>query len=204
MWNPGGSERVKPGSRLGRRFFERYTPDVAKDLLGCTLVRVISGERLSGVIVEVEAYRGERDPASHAYAGRTLRNAIMFGEAGHAYVYFVYGNNWCLNVTTEPEGIPGAVLIRAIEPREGLEYMMSRRKTKDSRALASGPGKLTQALGISGELNGVDMTKHGPLFIERGLKHERIQIATSKRMGVTAGERFKWRFYLVGNSFVSR
>ena len=178
---------------------------MARELLGCRLVRVVGGKRMAGVIVETEAYRGEGDPASHAFRGRTRRNEVMFGEAGRAYVYFVYGNNWCLNVTTEPGGIPGAVLIRAIEPLEGIAYMMIRRKSKSpSRALTNGPGKLTQALGVSGELNGVDMTRPGPLFIEAAPKPERSQIAASSRVGVTAGKRSKWRFYLVGNPFVSK
>ncbi|HYB07853.1 MAG TPA: DNA-3-methyladenine glycosylase [Nitrososphaerales archaeon] len=190
--------------RLGREFFQKYTPLVARGLLGCRLVRVVEDERLSGIIVETEAYRGRRDPASHAFRGKTSRNEVMFGPAGCAYVYFVYGNNWCLNVTTESEGIPGAVLIRAIEPLEGIPYMRNKRKSKSPRALTNGPGNLTQAMGVSGELNGVDMTRSGQLFIEVGPKTERTQIAASSRVGVTAGKRFRWRFYLVGNPFVSK
>jgi DNA-3-methyladenine glycosylase len=113
--------------RIGRKFFERYTPRVAREILGFELVRIVEGKRLSGIIVEAEAYRGNRDPASHAYMGRTKRNEVMFGEAGHAYVYFTYGFHHLLNITTESPGTPGAVLIRALEPREGVGEMARNR-----------------------------------------------------------------------------
>jgi DNA-3-methyladenine glycosylase len=117
-------------ARVGRKFFEGETVEVSKRLLGATLVRVARGRRVVGRIVEVEAYRGADDPASHAYSGMTERNRAMFGEPGHAYVYFTMGMHWCLNVTTEEPGKAGAVLIRALEPKEGLALMLRRRERR--------------------------------------------------------------------------
>jgi DNA-3-methyladenine glycosylase len=189
-------------ARLGRSFFARYTPTVAKALLGCVLVRVIEGERLSGRIVETEAYRGTRDPASHAFRGLTGRNRVMFGEAGHSYVYFTYGNHWMLNVTTEREGIPGAVLIRAIEPIEGVETMKSRRGLSSMTELASGPGKLTKALGIDRTLNGEDLVASRRLYVVTGEKVG--PVGTSSRVGITEGAEHLWRFFVNGSPFVSK
>ena len=142
-----------------REFYARGTVKVAKGLLGKRLVRVRGKNRMVGRIVEVEAYRGFDDPASHAFRGLTPRNAPMFGEAGHAYVYFTYGNHYCLNITTQDVGTPGAVLIRAIEPLEGLGTMRRLRPKVPDSNLANGPGKLTKALGIDMSLNKIDMTK---------------------------------------------
>jgi DNA-3-methyladenine glycosylase len=189
-------------ARLGRTFFARYTPTVAKALLGCVLVRVVEGERLSGRIVETEAYRGSRDPASHAFRGPTGRNKVMFGEAGHSYVYFTYGNHWMLNVTTEREGVPGAVLIRAIEPIEGVEKMRSRRSLSSTTELASGPGKLTKALGIDRTLNGEDLVASRRLFVVTGDKAG--PVGTSSRVGITEGAEHQWRFFVRGSPFVSK
>ena len=188
-------------NRLPRRFYSRYTPLVARDLLGCTMVRMEGARRLSGVIVETEAYRGAGDPASHAYSGRTSRNAVMFGEAGHAYVYFSYGFHHCLNVTTEPEGTPGAVLIRAIEPVEGIGEMVQNRHLKVATHIADGPGRLTQALGIDMKLNGVDMVTSDMLFIERRMRSTRI--LRSGRVGITRARSRRWRFFVAGSRFVS-
>ena len=188
--------------RLGRAFYERYTPDVARDLLGCRLVRVDRGRRLSGVIVETEAYRGHGDPASHAYGGRTARNSVMFGEAGHAYLYFIYGFHHCLNVTTEGHGIPGAVLLRAVEPLEGAAEMARNRQLREAAHLADGPGRLTQALRIDLRMNGEDMVASETLFIERGTRPKRIGV--SSRIGITAATRRKWRYFVVGSRSVSR
>jgi DNA-3-methyladenine glycosylase len=189
-------------ARLTRRFFDGYTPTVARALLGTVLVRVLDGERLSGRIVETEAYRGVRDPASHAYRGRTRRNAVMFGDGGHAYVYFSYGFHWCLNVTTEPAGRAGAVLIRAIEPIDGLRQMMSNRSLNSEDRLADGPGKLTQALGIDSTLNGEDMVTSHRLFVEEGKKAKGI--GSSSRVGIRQGVQFRWRFYVKESEFVSK
>ncbi len=189
-------------ARLGRAFYERYTPEVARDLLGCRLVRVDGGRRLSGVIVETEAYRGSRDPASHAYGGRTARNSVMFGEAGHAYLYFIYGFHHCLNVTTEGHGIPGAVLLRAMEPLEGADEMARNRHLREGAHLADGPGRLTQALGMDRRMNGEDMVTSDALYIENGPRPRRIGV--SSRVGITAATGRKWRYFVVGSRFVSR
>jgi DNA-3-methyladenine glycosylase len=187
--------------RLPRSFFQRYTPTVAKGLLGCRLVRVIDGKRLSGIIVETEAYRGSGDPASHAFRGRTPRNELMFGPPGHAYIYFTMGMHYCLNVTTEPEGIPAAVLLRALQPIEGVEAMMENRGVKDVRRLAAGPGNLTKALRIDMRLGGEDLCSSERLFFEHG---EALRVASSARVGVSSGRTRRWRFYAEGSPFVSK
>lgn len=189
-------------ARLRRNFFERYTPTVAKELLGCRLVRVTGGMRVAGVIVETEAYRGSGDPASHAFRGRTKRNEVMFGPAGYAYVYFTMGAHYCLNVTTERRGTPAAVLIRAIEPVEGLDEMRKNRGVDDPQRLAAGPGNLTRALKIDRELNGEDMVRSERLFIERG--GGTGDVGVSSRVGISSGTSLKWRFYLRESPFVSR
>lgn len=189
-------------ARLRRRFFERYTPSVARELLGCRLVRVLDGERLAGTIVETEAYRGPRDPASHAFRGRTKRNEVMFGPAGHAYVYFTMGVHFCLNITTEAGEMPAAVLIRAVEPVEGLAVMKGNRGLVDVHRLADGPGKLTKAFKIEKDLNGEDMVTSPRLFLERGTSTK--ESAASSRVGISAGKSFKWRFYVEASEFVSR
>jgi DNA-3-methyladenine glycosylase len=188
--------------RLLRAFYLRNSTVVARDLLGKLLVRSAGGRRLSGTIVEVEAYRGMRDPASHAYRGRTSRNEVMFGEPGHAYVYFTYGNHYCLNVTCEPPGSPAAVLIRAIEPREGVETMRANRGVTGLLDLASGPGKLTKALGIGRDLNGEDLVSSERLFLEEGERPHAV--ATSARVGISKGSGFQWRYFAEGSPFVSR
>jgi DNA-3-methyladenine glycosylase len=202
--------------RLGRDFYRRSTLAVARELLGQRLVRVIDSERLSGLIVEVEAYIGEDDAACHAACGRTPRNETMYGPPGHAYVYFIYGMHHCLNVVTEEEGFPAAVLIRALEPLEGLDIMRRHRLPLSSppmggkeggRELTNGPAKLCQALAIVKSFNGVDLCTSEVLFIEEGRMVAQEEIAASPRIGVKADERARsvpWRFYLKGNGFVSR
>jgi DNA-3-methyladenine glycosylase len=160
------------------------------------------GRRLSGTIVETEAYRGSRDPASHAYPGRTNRNAVMFGESGHAYVYFTMGMHYCLNVTTEFPGTPGAVLLRAIEPVEGVRWMLKNRGLGTSTHVADGPGRLTEALGIDRRLNGEDMINSKILFIEKGTKPKRI--GRSSRVGISVATERRWRYFVAGSRFVSR
>ncbi|HLQ06350.1 MAG TPA: DNA-3-methyladenine glycosylase [Nitrososphaerales archaeon] len=191
-----------PHARLKRAFFERYTPAVARELLGCRLVRILDGKRLAGLIVETEAYRGRRDPASHAFRGRTKRNEVMFGPAGHAYVYFTMGAHFCLNVTTEPNLTPAAVLIRAIEPVDGIAVMKRNRGLEELHRIADGPGKLTRALKIDKNLNGEDLVRSSRLFIERG--SVKVENGTSSRVGISAGRPFKWRFLVEGSEFVSK
>jgi DNA-3-methyladenine glycosylase len=187
--------------RLRRGFFARYSPTVARELIGCCLVRVVDGTRLSGMVVEAEAYRGARDPASHAYRGKTRRNEVMFGPAGVAYVYFTMGAHHCLNVTTEGKGA-AAVLIRAVRPAEGIEEMKRNRGVMELTEVASGPGKLTRALEIDLSLNGEDMATSRRLFFEAGRKIRNI--GAGPRVGVSAGKSFRWRFYAEGDPFVSK
>jgi DNA-3-methyladenine glycosylase len=193
--------------RLGRDFYRRSTLTVARELLGQRLVRVVDDQRLSGLIVEVEAYIGEDDAACHAACGRTPRNEAMYGLPGRAYVYFIYGMHHCLNVVTEGEGFPAAVLIRALEPLEGLEIMRRHRPDKPDRELTNGPAKLCQALAISRDLNGVDLCTGEALFIEEGRMVDQEEIEASPRIGIKADELARsvpWRFYLRGNEFMSR
>ena len=191
-----------PVERMARPFFRRYTPDVARELLGCLLVRREHRRTLSGRIVEVEAYRGSDDPASHSFRGATKRSAIMFGEAGIAYVFFSYGSHWCLNFTTENEGQPGAVLIRALEPIDGIEEMAKNRGVSEVGRLTNGPGKLTKALSIDGAFNGEDVVNSRRLYV-LGRK-EQVRISASARIGITKGRDRQWRYYVAGSPFVSR
>ncbi len=187
---------------LNRNFYERYTVDVARDLLGKVLVRVLSSEQiLAGIIVETEAYRGQDDPASHAYGRKTPRNAIMYGKPGYSYVYFIYGMYHCLNVVTEPEGVPAAVLIRAVEPIFGIELMKKYRNTNKISNLTNGPGKLCQAFNITRELNGIDLTQRGTLYIVDYMRPRRI--IASRRIGIKVGLDKFWRFFIEDNPFVS-
>ena len=150
---------------LPRKFYDRPTLTVARELIGARLVRILDGVKLVGIITETEAYIGEDDLACHAKAGRTVRTAPMFGPPGYSYVYFTYGNHWMFNTATEREGFPAAVLIRAIQPIQGMEIMSARRLGRDT----FGPGKLTQALGITKSENQIDLTKaNSSLWIEAG------------------------------------
>jgi DNA-3-methyladenine glycosylase len=190
-----------PMPRLARAFFARYTPEVARELLGCIIVRRTKRVTFRARIVEVEAYRGPDDPASHAFRGVTKRTAIMFGEPGHAYLFFVYGNHFCLNATTEGEGVAGAVLIRAAEPLQGIEWMKKNRGVEELTNLMSGPGKLTKAMGIDGSLNGEDLVRSNKLYFLEGATSPRIGVST--RIGLSAGRETEWRFYEEGSPFVS-
>lgn len=193
--------------RLGRDFYRRDTLIVARELLGKKLVRILEGERLSGLIVEVEAYIGEEDKASHASCGRTPRNEVMYGPPGYAYIYFIYGVHYCFNVVTEEEGFPAAVLVRALEPMEGLELMRANRPGHSDRELTNGPAKLCQALAIDGALNGTDLCTSEELFIEEGRAVAGEEIAASPRIGVKGDKvaiSVPWRFYIRGSGFVSR
>lgn len=189
-------------SMLSKDFYERDPALVAQDLLGKILVRKINSEILSGKIVETEAYYGEDDPASKAYKGRKMFNELMFMDVGKAFIYMVHGN-WLLNIVAHLKGSVGAVLIRAIQPMEGIENMQKNRNMKDTCDLTSGPGKLTKALAITNDLNGIDVKrKNSQLMIVEG-KSESLQISSSRRIGVKADLPQKLRFFVKGNKFVS-
>ena len=184
-------------------FYNRPTLTVARELLGARLVRILDGQKLVGIITETEAYIGQTDLACHAKAGLTPRTAPMFGLPGHAYVYFTYGNHWMLNVVTEKEGFPAAVLIRAIQPIEGIEVMMERRGGRDTL----GPGKLTQALGITKSANNVDLTEANPrLWIEAGQFIPNKSVTIGPRVGLNKTPEpwlsKPWRF-LVSNYVIA-
>ena len=184
---------------LPRKFYERPTLTVARELIGARLVRILDGIKLVGLITETEAYINEEDLACHAKAGRTPRTAVMYGPPGHAYVYFTYGNHWMLNVVTEREGFPAAVLIRAIQPIEGVEVMSTRRSGRDT----FGPGKLTQAMGITKSENTVDLTvANQGLWIEAGLSVPDENVTIGPRVGLnTVPEPWfskPWRFLVKG------
>ena len=160
---------------LPRKFYMNDTKQVAKDLLGKTLVRKIGRQVISGVIIETEAYKGKNDPASHAARKKTERNKIMFGEVGHAYVYFTYGMHYCFNVVAKKEEEKsGAVLIRAIQPKQGIKRMIKNRKTDVISNLANGPGKLTQAMQITLKQCNLDLTKNLSMFIVDGKNRRKL------------------------------
>ena len=180
---------------LPREFYDRSTLKVARGLIGARLVRVLGANKLVGLISETEAYIGEKDLGCHAKAGLTPRTKVMYGPPGHAYVYFTYGNHWMLNVVTEHEGFPAAVLIRAIQPIEGIEIMSARRGGRDT----FGPGKLTQALSITGAEDGLDLTQtNSGLWIETGVDVPNARVTKGPRVGLnTVPEPWKskpWRF----------
>jgi DNA-3-methyladenine glycosylase len=191
--------------KLARPFYEQPTVQVARQLLGKYLVRAHPEGTTAGRIVETEAYVGGSDLACHASRGRTARTETMFGPAGRAYVYFIYGMYYCLNIVTEAVDHPSAVLIRAVEPVEGIELMKRRRQTDGQRNLASGPGKLCQAFGIDKALNGADFLENVLYVEDRDDPPSRI-LATP-RIGVDYAGKWKdkpWRFLIRGNEFVSR
>jgi len=188
---------------LSRSFYSRPTAQVAKDLLGQILFHETPQGPTAGRIVEVEAYLPKNDPGCHASRGMTPRNKVMFGPAGFSYVYFCYGNHFMFNVVTEKEGVPGAVLVRALEPIKGSELMVERRGGKfdgKSLGLTNGPGKLVQALGIHREHNGLPVWKK-PLYLQKSGRLGKIGVTT--RIGITEGSELPLRFYLVGNPYIS-
>lgn len=190
--------------QLPRAFYQRDTITVAKDLLGKVLFHQIDPTLVAGRIVETEAYLGQGDAAAHSAKGPTDRNRVVFGPPGHAYVYFIYGMYECLNLVAEPNGTAGCVLIRALEPLAGLDAMRARRpNAKRGRDLASGPGKLTLALGVTRALNGADVTR-GPLTVREFRDPEPFQIAASPRIGISASAHLPLRFYIADNEYVSR
>jgi DNA-3-methyladenine glycosylase len=183
-------------NRLLRDFFARSSHEVAPDLIGVTLL--VDG--VGGPIVEVEAY-DQDDPASHSFNGRTSRNAVMFGPAGHAYVYRSYGIHWCLNFVCAEPGRAEAVLIRALQPERGLDAMRQRRGMEVDRALCSGPGKLCQALAVTGAHDGLRLDEPPFELIARA---EPPAIATGTRIGLTKAADRPWRYGLAGSPFLSR
>lgn len=196
--------------KLPRSFYLRPTLTVAKDLLGRFLVHRTAASTLVGRIVEVEAYLGEKDPASHAYRGRTRRNEVMFGEGGHLYVYFTYGMHFCSNVVTDRAGKGRAVLLRALEPIAGTERMYANRgldafieKHHIPPELTNGPAKLCEALEIAREQNGADLLGDR-VFLTHGEPSLRREIVSSRRIGIRQGLERRWRFYVKGSPFVSR
>ena len=184
---------------LDRKFYQRDTLQVARALLGKKLVRRIGRVNLSGMIVETEAYCGREDSACHAHRGKTPRNSVMFGKPGHAYVYFTYGMHYMLNLVTEDEEYPCAVLIRAIMPLEGIEEMEARRKRKGAE-LTNGPAKLCQALSIDKSLNGWDLTCGSKLWVEDYRKIPAKSIIATPRIGIdyakTKDREALWRFLI--------
>jgi len=194
---------------LPRDFFEPAADSVAPALLGHLLVRRTPSGSCGGVIVETEAYL-RNDAAAHSFRGETPRNRIMFGPPGHAYVYFIYGNHWCVNAVCQPKGIAEAVLIRAIEPELGLKFMRARRPAADGRQLTNGPGKLCEAMEIDRRFEGADLCDAGsPLFIARNPHHDDVlkrlgPVVTTLRIGITKAAALPLRFYLQNSRFVSR
>jgi DNA-3-methyladenine glycosylase len=193
-------------SPLPRHFYLHPTLHVAKALLGKVIVHRTESGFLSGRIVETEAYLGSNDPASHAYRGKTGRNSVMFSLGGTLYVYFTYGMHFCANVVTGDEGKAGAVLIRGVEPIEGIDLMRQNRGFADDskdRQLTNGPAKFCQAFGIARDQNGVDLC--GKLiFIADAPTLEPKHVGTSSRIGITTGREKPWRFFIKGNGYVSK
>ena len=195
---------MRLGRRLPRVFFARPSIEVAPDLVGRILVRVLpGGVRLAARLVEVEAYE-QGDPASHSFKGRpTPRTQVMFGPPGRLYVYFTYGQHFCSNVVTSQEGVGSAVLLRAAEPLEGLEVMGANRGSDAVRLLCSGPARLTQALGIGRPENGVDLVRDPSLYLLSGAPVAPRAIARSTRVGVNVAIERRWRFFERGSAFLS-
>jgi DNA-3-methyladenine glycosylase len=183
---------------LPRRFYARDSLEVARDLIGRVLVREVDGVRMAGRIVEAEAYRPD-DPASHSFRGPTRRNATMFGPPGHAYVYISHGIHHCLNLTT---GGASAVLLRALEPVEGLNEMARRRGVAEPRLLCAGPGRLCQALGVSVVDDGLDLTTRNGLWMAAGRPAEAV--LTTPRIGLSVAVGEPWRFVEAGSRYLSR
>jgi DNA-3-methyladenine glycosylase len=191
------------GRPLPRAFYDRDPLVVARAVLGRLLVHDTAGGRVSGRVVEAEAYRGADDPASHARRGPTPRNAAMFGPPGHAYVYFTYGMHHCLNLVTGPRGEASAVLVRALEPVDGVPLMRRRRGAGDEARLARGPGNVARALGLTRAHDGLDLTR-GPLWLS-DLPPRRAgrRVARSGRVGIRLARERPWRCYLAGHPCVS-
>jgi len=187
--------------KLGREFYLRPTLDVARDLIGKYLVFSEGGRVLSARLVEVEAYIGEDDPACHAAVGMTKRNAVMYGMGGFSYVYFIYGMYHCLNIVTEGENFPAAVLIRGAEPAEGIDTMIPRYDFNRANKMTDGPGKFCKAFGLTREHNGLDLVGDVLYLEDRGYLPARIE--TSGRIGIKRAVDKKWRFFEADSTYVS-
>lgn len=191
--------RAAAGQPLGESFFDRSVHDAARDLIGCALLFRGAG----GTIVETESYQRD-DPACHAYVGLTPRTATLFGPPGRAYVYLSYGIHSCLNFVCEPEGEAAAVLVRALEPQRGIEGMRRRRARRNLRELCSGPGKLTEALGIDLDLNGAPLDAPPFELRPRAGAWRDVKVGTGTRIGITRAAELPWRFCAVGSEYLSR
>jgi DNA-3-methyladenine glycosylase len=199
--------------KLEREFYNRDSIVVAKELLGKVLVHEIDGQRISAKIIETEAYMGVEDKAAHSYGGRrTSRVEVMYGSPGFSYIFLIYGMYCCFNIVTNEKEIPQAVLIRAVEPLEGTEWMAQRRFGKvfeeltksQRRGLTNGPGKLCGALSLDRSLNGIDLCGN-EIYVEES-KNQNFSVVTTKRVGIDYAEEAKdypWRFYIEGNEYVS-
>ena len=198
---------IRPSRALPEAFYDRDTLTVARELVGKKLVRDVGNTGVSGMIVETEAYVGAQDTASHATKGRTPRNEVMFGPPGRAYVYFVYGMHYMLNVVTENAGHPRAVLIRAVEPLAGVAVMRARRKVVGPN-LTNGPAKLCQAFDIDKQWNGLDLTSGETMWLEEHRKFCQDRIQRGPRIGIQYADpkdrEAPWRFWLGGNPHVSK
>ena len=189
---------------IKRSFYERDTDLVARALLGKQIVHIMGKQIRAGIIVETEAYCSD-DPACHAYKGLTKSNSALFGPVGHAYVYFIYGNHYCVNVVARNKNKPaGGVLIRAIEPTYGIEEMILTRHGITGHQISNGPGKLTKALGITKKQNHVDLTIKGELFIAEGHSVKPSEIVAATRIGISAAKELPLRFYVADNKWISR
>jgi DNA-3-methyladenine glycosylase len=193
------SRSAELGDRLDRSFFERSVHDVAVNLVGCALTY----RGVGGIIVETESYEAA-DPACHAFGGITARNRVLFGPPAVAYVYFSYGVHNLLNAVAEPEGSAAAVLIRALEPRFGIQAMRRRRRPRDVRALCSGPGKLTEALGIGLDANGVSLLEEPFELRARADGWREVEVVPGPRVGISRAAELPWRFCAAGSPFLSR
>jgi DNA-3-methyladenine glycosylase len=191
-------------SKIPRAFYLRSTLKIAKDLLGQLIVRKYHGRKLIGRIVEVEAYRGSIDPASHAYRGKTKRNEVMFWKGGHLYVYFTYGMHFCANVVTREEGIAEAVLIRGVEPISGIDVMRRLRgKNVPDVNLTNGPAKFCEAFGIKRKENGVSLLGN-QIYLVHAKRISKSSIGVSTRIGIRTGIDKRWRYFIKNNQWVSR
>jgi DNA-3-methyladenine glycosylase len=192
------------GSILPKSFYDRETEVVAREMLGTVLECTTPHGKSSGIIVETEAYVGEHDAACHAAAGRTRRTEPLYGPPGISYVYFIYGVHWCFNAVTRAEGLPSAVLVRAVQPLSGERLMRERRGPKVSGVnLTNGPGKLCAALGIDGSLNGLPLQR-GALVIREGEAVPQDQIVVTPRIGITKAADWPLRYFIRGNPYVSK
>jgi len=199
-------------SKLKLKFYQQNTFDLAKDLLGKIIIRKYNQHILKVKITETEAYYGFKDQASHASKGKTPRTELMFGQPGRAYIYLIYGMYYCLNIVTENQDLPAAVLIRAAEPINGIKQMIKNRKYKKQKQfnlknLTNGPGKLCQALKIDKTLNGEKLYSSNKLFLFDDKKNIPLQIKKAKRIGIDYAGKYRdklWRFYLKDNPFISK